>query len=283
MAEQVRLTKEILRALREPFAAQLISWKPQRVNGNRALAVAYIDARDVMNRLDDVVAGDWEYYWSADGQDVHGSLTVCGATREDVGEIGSGPMGATRKAAVSDALKRCGVHFGIARYLYQLPAVWVDYDERTKRIVEPLQLPSWALPHGKPEPTVNGMRDEDDDGVLTTEGWATWSDKAHKAFWAKANDLGLDGDAIHREFSVASMKDYAGSMDNAADVLSLLGYVVVDQGLTLDDLHNALGVDAACEYKGNPGVGKAALDAYIARMAGSVEDIEPGDEGEDLF
>jgi len=123
--------------------------------------------------------------------------------------------------------------------------------------------------------TDNGMRDEEEpEGV----GWGTWSEKAQKAFWAKANELGLDGEAIHREFGVASMKDYEGSMDAAADVLSMLGYVIVRHSLTLDDLHNALGIDAAYEYEGTPGAGKAAIDAYIAREAGDdgVEDL--GDE-----
>ena len=144
--QQVRLTQDILAGLSAYFPPNRVEWKPQRVNGRDALAVAYIDARDVMGRLDEVVAGDWEFRWEPVGNDVQGRLTVCGVTREDVGEQGDGSFGATRKAAVSDALKRCGVQFGIGRYLYDLPAQWVAYDERKKALAETPQMPDWAIP-----------------------------------------------------------------------------------------------------------------------------------------
>jgi hypothetical protein len=51
----------LLRKLHEPFPAAAFGWKPQSVKGNRALAIAYIDVRDVMERLDDVVGpASWE-------------------------------------------------------------------------------------------------------------------------------------------------------------------------------------------------------------------------------
>lgn len=151
MSDQTRgLTHAVLKALAEPFAPNRIEWKPQKLTSDRAraLAVAYIDARDVMERLDSTVGGDWEFRWEPVDADVKGRLTIYGVSREDVGEQGDGSFGATRKAAVSDALKRCGVQFGIGRYLYDLPAVWVDYDERKKAIVNPPDLPQWAVPAG---------------------------------------------------------------------------------------------------------------------------------------
>ena len=36
--------------------------------------------------------------------------------------------------------------FGIGRYLYRLPAQWVDYDPAKKQIVRPPQLPDFAIP-----------------------------------------------------------------------------------------------------------------------------------------
>ncbi|MGE5073774.1 MAG: Rad52/Rad22 family DNA repair protein, partial [Anaerolineae bacterium] len=59
MGEQ--LTRETLEQLRKPFPANKISFKCQtkpNEKGN-SLVVAYIDARDVMNRLDEVVGPDW--------------------------------------------------------------------------------------------------------------------------------------------------------------------------------------------------------------------------------
>ncbi len=61
---------EIQSALADYFDPKVIGWKPQSAKGNRALAVAYIDARDVMDRLDAVVGvGSWqdEYQVLQDG------------------------------------------------------------------------------------------------------------------------------------------------------------------------------------------------------------------------
>ena len=142
------LTKDLLKRLAEPFPARVIQWKPQATTkaGDKALAVAYIDARDVMRRLDDVIGGEWGFDWEPVGDAVRGELTVCGVRRCDVGEEGDGPMGKTLKAAVSDALKRCAVHFGIGRYLYYLDGAWVKYDSQSKRLIETPSLPKWALP-----------------------------------------------------------------------------------------------------------------------------------------
>jgi hypothetical protein len=51
------------------------------------------------------------------------------------------------KGAISDAFKRAAVMFGIGRYLYQLPNVWVALDEY-KHIKETPALPAWATPEG---------------------------------------------------------------------------------------------------------------------------------------
>jgi len=113
-------------------------------------------------------------------------------------------------------------------------------------------------------------------------GWAGWSPEAQRRFWAKANAIGLSNEAIHREFDLKSMKDYAGTMEQAAAVLSMLDYVIVKCGLSLDDLHNALGIDAAIQFAGTPAEGKDAIDSYVGSL-GEVTDIETGpEEQEDL-
>lgn len=142
-----QLDKETLAKLAAPFDPRDVAWKPQAVKGNRALAVAYIDARTVAERLDRVVAGGWEFDWEeANGGCAKGKLTIRGTTRCDVGEQGDGPQGKTLKAAVSDCLKRSAVQFGVGRYLYRLPAQWVDYDTQYKRFVRKPELPDWAKP-----------------------------------------------------------------------------------------------------------------------------------------
>src|SRR5262245_53350033 len=58
MLEEIRRIQEALAA---PFAVEDLGWKPQTISGNRALAVPFIDSRDVQKRLDEVVGvAGWE-------------------------------------------------------------------------------------------------------------------------------------------------------------------------------------------------------------------------------
>src|SRR4029450_7852363 len=45
----------ITRALAQPFELTEVKFKPAVVTGNRALALAYVDARVIQDRLDDVL------------------------------------------------------------------------------------------------------------------------------------------------------------------------------------------------------------------------------------
>src|SRR6478609_4607442 len=88
--------------------------------GGRMLS--YITARDVQNRLDGVVGpGNWSTSFHVLNQEpwvVECTLTVCGASRADVG-YSNAPDSEDEmepaKAAYSDALKRAAVGFGIGR------------------------------------------------------------------------------------------------------------------------------------------------------------------------
>jgi hypothetical protein len=144
-------------ALAEPFPAAAVGWKAQMANGNRALAVAFIDARDVMDRLDRAVGpAGWQdaYTPLPDGSVVcRLSLRVGGEwiAKEDVGgESDQKDEGDRRKSAFSDALKRAAVKWGVGRYLYRLPAQWVDYDPQKKQLVGTPRLPDWAQPRPQP-------------------------------------------------------------------------------------------------------------------------------------
>src|SRR5262245_37480168 len=146
---------DLAAALAEPFAPDALGWKPQSVSGSRALAIAYVDARDIMDRLDAVVGpAGWqdEYHQLPDGNVLcRLSLRVGGEwiCKVDVGaESEQKDPGDRAKAAHSDALKRAAVKWGIARYLYRLPATWCDYDPQKKQLLRPPPLPAWALPRG---------------------------------------------------------------------------------------------------------------------------------------
>lgn len=144
---------DVQELLAAPFPAADVQWKAQAISRDktRALAVAYIDARNVMERLDSVVApANWSDSYrvvAVDGRSaVECTLTVCGVSKTDVGTAGESADAA--KAAYSDALKRAAVKFGIGRYLYALPKQWVNYDEQKKQLAQIPTLPKWAMPNG---------------------------------------------------------------------------------------------------------------------------------------
>jgi hypothetical protein len=99
-----------------------------------------VDARVVMDRLDDVMGVDgWEdVYTVLPGDQVQCQLTLVidgkRITKSDVGGESEQPDdGDKRKAAFSDALKRTAVKFGVGRYLYRLPQQWLDFDAQKKQ------------------------------------------------------------------------------------------------------------------------------------------------------
>lgn len=130
--------QELFDALCEPFASEEIDWRVGSTSGDKSkgLALAYIDARVCMDRLDSVCGPDG---WQCNYVFGNGSLVVCnlgilmppgnwlwkadGAGATDVeGEKGS----------CSDALKRAAVRFGIGRYLYELSSPWVALTQMGK-------------------------------------------------------------------------------------------------------------------------------------------------------
>ena len=156
----------VTQALAEPFEVGEVKFKPAVVSGNRAMAIAYVDARVIQDRLDEVlgVAG-WqdEYECLPDGGVVCRLRLRLGdgwITKMDVGGPSEQPdEGDRRKAAFSDAPKRAAVKFGIGRYLYRLPSQWVDYDPQKRQFVRTPKLPPTALPR-RPLPLPNAGRSQ---------------------------------------------------------------------------------------------------------------------------
>jgi hypothetical protein len=147
----------LTQALSAPFDPREVKFKPAVVSGNRALALAYVDARVIQDRLDDVLGvTGWqdEYECLPDGSVVCRLRLRLGEewiTKMDVGGPSEQPdEGDRRKAAFSDALKRAAVKYGIGRYLYRLPAQWVDYDPQRKQFRRTPTLPPSALPRPNP-------------------------------------------------------------------------------------------------------------------------------------
>jgi hypothetical protein len=121
--------------LKKPFAPEKISWRvgPTTQDKKSGIALAYIDARDVMERLDEVCGDNWQCtYPHANGK------TVCsiGIKVGDEWVWRSNGAGDTdmeaEKGALSDAFKRAAVCFGIGRYLYDVENVWVTIEPAGK-------------------------------------------------------------------------------------------------------------------------------------------------------
>ena len=124
------------RDLAAPFEADEVEWRVQGKPGadGKAQILAYIDARAVQDRLDTIVGPqNWTFKWEpisiVNGalMVAKGILSIHGVPKEDVGDAGNFEPS---KSAVSDALKRAAVQWGIGRYLYELPVVRVPLDEK---------------------------------------------------------------------------------------------------------------------------------------------------------
>lgn len=134
------MNSEILTELRKPFHPSQVTWKPGATSrdGTAALGMAYADVRAYQNRLDEVCGIDWSVSFTPWGDRIICHLTISGVTRSSTGE---GDAQSERSeiagtAAESQAFKRACAAFGLGRYLYNLPAVWADYDKERRTFSE---------------------------------------------------------------------------------------------------------------------------------------------------
>lgn len=119
---------DLLERLSAPFSPDRISWRVGPTTGDKSkgMALAYIDARDVQDRFNEVCGAAWQNRFSHAG-----AKTVC-----DIGvKIGdewiwrADGAGDTdmeaEKGSLSDAFKRAAVKWGVGRYLYDSQSPWV--------------------------------------------------------------------------------------------------------------------------------------------------------------
>jgi len=147
----------VLAELSKPFPASELEWRVGSTNADKTkgIALAYLTARAVMDRLDAVLGiGGWSdaYQPIITNQGLLGftctlSIWVDGMliSKQDAADISDIE---SVKGGVSDALKRAAVKFGVGRYLYNLPNVWVPIASagRSFKLTEYPKLPAWALP-----------------------------------------------------------------------------------------------------------------------------------------
>jgi hypothetical protein len=127
----------IFERLAAEFPRDAIHWRALTMmgSGNKALAVGYMDARDVQDRLDQVCtpAG-----WRSTVTETAKGRILCTIEilidGQWIGKCdGAGDTAVEgAKGAISDAFKRSAVLWGIGRYLYRLPAVWAPCESTEK-------------------------------------------------------------------------------------------------------------------------------------------------------
>lgn len=160
MRVDVQRMKEVMEALAAPFDADEVKSKPQAISkdGTKALPVFFVDARAIMQRLDDILGLDG---WKDAIEFQHDGTVKCilsiriddgeWISREDVGGQSEQPDNGDRvKSAVSDALKRVAVKFGLGRYLYAVKPTWLDYDSQTRKFKTTPTIPVYGGARSNP-------------------------------------------------------------------------------------------------------------------------------------
>ncbi len=212
----------LTQALAEPFDPGEVRFKPAVVSGNRAMAIAYVDARVIQDRLDDVlgVAG-WqdEYECLPDGGVVCRLRLHLGdqwITKMDVGSPSEQPdEGDRRKASFSDALKRAAVKFGIGRYLYRLPSQWVDYDPQKRQFARTPKLPADALPRphvASPSIPADGAVPQAKPASLPVDGTELRQRLKHYEDQLVKNEQCRPGELLHFVIEAGAAAGYASDL-----------------------------------------------------------------------
>ncbi len=123
--------------LKKPFIPTAINFRVGATNSDKTkgIALAYLDARNVMERLDEVcgIAG-WQCRYPFMGCCDIGIRMVRGAGQLDEWVWKSNGAGQSdieaEKGQYSDAFKRAAVLWGVGRYLYDLPNTWFPIESR---------------------------------------------------------------------------------------------------------------------------------------------------------
>ena len=141
--------QEFYSNLRRPFNPNIVKWRVGSTNKDKTsgMALAYVDVRTVENRLDEVCGpAGWEcnYNFDSSGKTVCNLGLLLPSVNEKMSsDIEKASLGFIWKAdgagdtdyeadkgALSDALKRAAVRFGVGRYLYYLPSPWVEIEQK---------------------------------------------------------------------------------------------------------------------------------------------------------
>lgn len=223
-----------LEALKAPFNPTLISWRCGAMNSDKTkgiatkgIALAYLNARDVMERLDEVcgVSGWQARYpfigcceigikitWTHCRDSKIVDATTFKVDKEWVWKSnGAGQSDIeAEKGQYSDAFKRAAVLWGIGRYLYDLPNTWYPLEPygRSYRFTSEAEakmtqfLHDWQYNRTWETPTARKKTLEAIDDC-----WANKDSDGLKKIWADmSNEQKQDIWSILKEFSAKRAK-----------------------------------------------------------------------------
>ena len=158
---------DLFEKLAAEFPRDAIHWRAQSMtnDGSKALALAYLDARDVMDRLDEACGpGGWqnECVETAKGRMI-GKISILVDGQWITKCDGAGDTDVEgEKGGISDALKRAAVLWGIGRYLYRLPNVWApceSYEKNGKKHWKSWKGSPWDHVRGFSGPVNTAQKD----------------------------------------------------------------------------------------------------------------------------
>lgn len=191
---------DLLKKLSEPFPPSAVSWRVGATTQakDKGMALAYIDSRDVQDRLNAVCGHEWQCRFPHAAQ-----KTVCEIGLKIDGEWywranGAGDTDVEQeKGALSDAFKRAAVMWGIGRYLYDIDSPWVPIEQKGKSSVitaDGLKTLR-AILAGQPAPqaTVAPKVEITEPYRIKAESGADWAAKFRAAVNAQKSVEALNG------------------------------------------------------------------------------------------
>lgn len=173
---------DLLKALAAPFDPARISWRVGSTTKDKTkgMALAYIDSRDVQDRLDAVCGpAGWQCRYPHAGQKTVCEIGILLPTPGNTAAYewiwkadGAGDTDVEQeKGALSDAFKRAAVKWGIGRYLYDLDSPWVKLEQKgNSYVIDPSEYARLRsiLGKGAPEP-----KQDNAPGVAKARQWVS--------------------------------------------------------------------------------------------------------------
>lgn len=213
--------KTILPALSEPM---LYKWRVQSFSKFKpqATCVAYIDARDAMQRLDDVCV----YGWHRRHVEIKGHIYCeVGIVMPDGSvlwrmDCGTESNTEAEKGESSDSFKRACVNFGVGRFLYDLDIVYLPADLKKEKdnypsVIDESGKKVWDLTKH-----INGMNRKNNQQPKVMPSNLTIGDAEFSELNSLLDETGSDKAAFCQYFGVDSVA--ALPMQKYAEAVAML-------------------------------------------------------------